>query len=137
MLPQLKGLRDTLSGTCTAVARTNGTRCVKRRRGMHGGRPTLDIEWTAVVLWSGEKALRKTPVIAKRVRPGRRVRPPIVEVVESREQLQIWLCDAEGRQLADSIGLALVADAKRLGQDLVSKLVEKALREADRRSITS
>jgi hypothetical protein len=81
--------------------------------------------------------VRKNPGMAKRVRPGRRRRPPIVEVVKSREQLQIWLCDDEGRQLAGSIGLELVSDAKRLGQDLVGNLVEKALREADRRSMTS
>ena len=81
--------------------------------------------------------MRKNPAIAKRIRPGRRPRPPIVEVVKSREQLQIWLCDDDGRQLAGSIGVELVSDAKRLGQDLIGQLVERALREADRRSVTS
>jgi hypothetical protein len=81
--------------------------------------------------------VRKNPRIARHVRPGHRRQPPIVEVVKSRQQLQIWLCDDEGRQLAGSVGLALVSDAKRLGQDLIGQLVEKALREADRRSIAS
>ena len=70
-----------------------------------------------------------------KVRAGRRTRSPIIEVVKSRQQLQIWLCDDEGRQLTGSIGVELVSDAKRLGQDLVGPLVEKALREADRRSV--
>ena len=67
--------------------------------------------------------MRRNPAIAKRVRPGRRKRPPIIEVVKTRERLQIWLCDDEGRQLAGSIGLALVSDAQRLGQDLIGQLV--------------
>ena len=66
---------------------------------------------------------------------GRRTRSPIIEVVKSHEQLQIWLCDDAGRQLTGSVGLELASDAKRLGQDLVDQLVEKALREADRRSV--
>ena len=74
---------------------------------------------------------------AKNRRAGRRRRSPVIEMVKSREQLQIWLCDGEGRQLTGLIGLALVSDAKRLGQDLVDRLVEKALREAERRSAAS
>lgn len=73
----------------------------------------------------------------KRVRPGRRSRPPTVEVTQSREHLQIWLHDAGQRRLAGSIGIELASDAKRLGQDLVSELVDDALREADRRSALS
>lgn len=68
---------------------------------------------------------------------GRQTRSPIIEVVRSREQLQIWLCDDEGRQLTGLIGLELASEAQRLGQDLVGHLVEKALREADCRSVTS
>lgn len=75
--------------------------------------------------------------IGKRVRPGRRSRPPVVEVVESGERLQIWLHDHDERRLAGSVRVALASDAKRLGQDLVGELVDEALREADRRSLTS
>jgi hypothetical protein len=57
-------------------------------------------------------------------------------VVRSREQLQVWLCDRRRRQLTGSIGTELASDAKRLGQDLVGNLVDRALREADRRSVT-
>ena len=81
--------------------------------------------------------MRKPATAAKRVRPGRRPRPPVVEVTESREQLQVWLHDAGARQLAGSIGLELASDARRLGQDLVDELIDDALREADRRSIQS
>ena len=72
-----------------------------------------------------------------KARTGRRTRSPIIGMVRSREQLQIWLCDDEGRQLTGLIGLELASEAQRLGQDLVGQLVEKALREADRRSVTS
>jgi hypothetical protein len=78
--------------------------------------------------------VRKQTSIGKRVRAGRRSRPPIVEVVEAREHLQIWLHDAGERRLAGSVAIELASDAKRLGQDLVSELVDDALREADRRS---
>ena len=76
----------------------------------------------------------KQTSIGKRVRPGRRSRPPTVEVTQSRQHLQIWLHDAGQRRLAGSIGIELASDAKRLGQDLVSDLVDAALREADRRA---
>jgi hypothetical protein len=72
-----------------------------------------------------------------KARAGRWERSPIIKVVRSRERLQIWLCDDAGRQLTGSIGIELASDAKRLGQDLVDQLVEKALREADRRSVTA
>jgi hypothetical protein len=78
--------------------------------------------------------VRKQTSIGKRVRAGRRSRPPVVEVVESREHLQIWLHDAGERRLAGTIATELASDAKRLGQDLVDELVDDALREADRRS---
>jgi hypothetical protein len=81
--------------------------------------------------------VRSKAAISKRVRPSRRARSPIVEVAKSREQLEVWLCDDGARQLAGSVGLDLVSDAERLGQDLVGRLVEKALREADRRSMAS
>lgn len=88
--------------------------------------------------WTIEAAngagVRKQVIVGKRVRPGRRSRPPVVEVIESREKLQIWLHDAGQRRLAGSVGIELAADARRLGQDLVSDLVDDALREADRRS---
>jgi hypothetical protein len=73
---------------------------------------------------------------AKCVRAGRRMRSSIVEVVRSREQLHIWLCDSRRRQLTGSISIELASDAKRLGQDLVGNLVDRALREAERRSVT-
>ena len=41
------------------------------------------------------------------------------------------------RNVAGSVGIELASDAKRLGQDLVSDLVDDALREADRRSALS
>jgi hypothetical protein len=75
--------------------------------------------------------------VGKRVRPGRRSRPPTVEVTQSREHLQIWLHESGRRRLAGSIGIELASDAKRLGQDLVSELVDDALREADRRSAST
>ena len=81
--------------------------------------------------------MRKQANIGKRVRPARRARPPVVEVTESRERLQIWLNDAGARRLAGSIGVALASDARRLGQDLVDELIDDALREADRRSVQS
>jgi hypothetical protein len=81
--------------------------------------------------------VRKQTSIGKRVRPGRRSRPPIVEVTRSRQHLQIWLHDAGQRRLAGSVSIELASDAKRLGQDLVSDLVDDALREADRRSAQS
>ena len=81
--------------------------------------------------------MRKQTSIGKRVRPGRQSQRPTVEVTQSREQLQIWLHDAGQRQLAGSVSIELASDAKRLGQDLVSDLVDDALREADRRSVQS
>jgi hypothetical protein len=78
--------------------------------------------------------MRKQANVAKRVRPGRRARLPVVEVTESHEHLQVWLHDAGARQLAGSIGVELALDARRLGQDLVNELIDNALREADRRS---
>jgi len=81
--------------------------------------------------------MRKQATIGKRVRPGRRARPPVVEVTESRENLQIWLHDAGSRQLVGSIGVELASDARRLGQDLVDELIDDALHEADRRSVQS
>jgi len=62
----------------------------------------------------------------------RRTRSSIVEVVRSREQLQVWLRDSRRRQLTGTIGIELASDAKRLGQDLVGTLVDRALREAER-----
>jgi hypothetical protein len=81
--------------------------------------------------------MRKQTSVAKRVRPARRAQPPVVEVTESRERLQIWLHDAGAKRLAGSIGVALASDARRLGQDLVDELIDDALREADRRSTQS
>lgn len=81
--------------------------------------------------------MRKQANIRKRVRPGRRARPPVVEVTESRAQLQIWLHDAGAKRLSGSIGVELASDARRLGQDLVEELIDDALREADRRSARS
>ena len=81
--------------------------------------------------------MRKQVTIGKRVRPIRRSRPPVVEVIRSREQLQIWLHDTGKPRLAGSVGIELAADARRLGQDLVSDVVDDALREADRRSVSS
>ena len=81
--------------------------------------------------------MRKQANIGKRVRPARRARPPVVEVTESREHLQIWLRDGGAKQLAGSIGIELASDARRLGQDLVDELIDDALREADRRSVLS
>jgi hypothetical protein len=81
--------------------------------------------------------MRKQANVGKRVRPGRCARPPVVEVTESRERLQIWLHDAGAKRLAGSIGIELASDARRLGQDLVDELIDDALREADRRSAQS
>jgi hypothetical protein len=69
---------------------------------------------------------------AKGVRAGRPTQASIVEVVRSREQLQVWLRDSRRRQLTGTIGIELASDAKRLGQDLVGTLVDRALREAER-----
>jgi hypothetical protein len=77
--------------------------------------------------------VRKETGIGKRVRAGRRSGPSVVEVVESREHLQIWLHDAGERRLVGSVAIELASDAKRLGQDLVGDLVDEALLEADRR----
>ena len=81
--------------------------------------------------------MRKQASVGKRVRPARRSQPPVVEVTETREQLQIWLHDAGAKLLAGSIGVELASDARRLGQDLVDELIDDALREADRRSALS
>jgi hypothetical protein len=72
-------------------------------------------------------ALARQPKDARR-----RTRSSIVEVVRSREQLQVWLRDSRRRQLTGTIGIELASDAKRLGQDLVGTLVDRALREAER-----
>ena len=76
------------------------------------------------------------PRSAKGVRAGWPTRAPVVEVVRSREQLQVWLRDSGRRQLTGMIGIELASDAIRLGQDLVGTLVDRALREADRRSLS-
>ena len=81
--------------------------------------------------------MRKQASVGKRVSPGRRSQPPVVEVTESRDHLQIWLHDAGAKRLAGSIGVELASDARRLGQDLVDELIDDALREADRRSVQS
>ena len=78
--------------------------------------------------------MRKPASIGKRIRAGRRSRAPVVEVIESRADLQVWLHDAGKRRLAGSVAIELASDARRLGQDLVGELVDDALREADRRS---
>jgi hypothetical protein len=79
----------------------------------------------------------KQASVGKGVRPARRSRPPVVEVTQSREHLQIWLNDSGARRLAGSIGVELASDARRLGQDLVDELIDDALREADRRSASN
>ena len=81
--------------------------------------------------------MRKQANIGKRVRPGRRSQPTVVEVTESRAHLQIWLRAGGAKRLAGSIGIELASDARRLGQDLVDELIDDALREADRRSVLS
>jgi hypothetical protein len=81
--------------------------------------------------------MRKQADVGKRIRPGRRSRPPVVEVTEAQEHLQIWLHDDGARRLAGSVGIELASDARRLGQDLVDELIDDALREADRRSVQS
>jgi hypothetical protein len=81
--------------------------------------------------------VRKQTSIGKRVSPARRSPPPTVEVTQSHEHLQIWLLHAGQRRLAGSVSIELASDARRLGQDLVSELVDDALREADRRSALS
>jgi hypothetical protein len=74
---------------------------------------------------------------AKGVRAGRPTRASIVEVVRLREQLQVWLRHSGRRQLTGTVGIELASDAKRLGQDLFGTLVDRALREAERRSMAS
>lgn len=79
--------------------------------------------------------MRKQTIVGKRTQVGRRrSRRPVVEVAKTAEQVQIWLHEGGGRQLAGSVGAALASDARRLGQDLVGELIDDALREADRRA---
>ena len=78
------------------------------------------------------ESMRMKARSAKGVRAGRPTQASIVEVVRSREQLQVWLRDSRRRQLTGTIGIELASDAKRLRQDLVGTLVDRALREAER-----
>jgi hypothetical protein len=78
--------------------------------------------------------MAKTSKPVRRVRPGHRSKPPTVEVVTAREQLQVWLRDGNFRKLTGSVRRELALDAERHGQDLVARLVDRALREADRRT---
>jgi hypothetical protein len=60
---------------------------------------------------------------------------PVVRVLRSQHQLEIWLSHNGKRQsLTGTVNTALVADALRHGQDLVGELVEQALRESERLS---
>lgn len=69
------------------------------------------------------------------VRPGGRKRERVVRVLSSSGRLQVWLYeDGAPHLLAGSVDAALASDAERHGQDLVGELVDRALREADRRS---
>jgi hypothetical protein len=58
-------------------------------------------------------------------------------VVSARKDWQVWLRHGGVRQLTGTVDRELASDAKRLGQDLVDRLVEEALREAERRSATA
>jgi hypothetical protein len=59
-------------------------------------------------------------------------------VLKSDGQWHVWFCcDGEPRTLAGAVGVGLVADARRYGQDLVGELVDKALWMADRQTTTN
>ena len=61
-------------------------------------------------------------------------KPPKVRVSRSGQRFQVWLYKVgQPRQLAGSVSVRLANDAKKHGQDLVNDLVEKSLRDADRR----
>jgi hypothetical protein len=60
---------------------------------------------------------------------------PVVRILRSQHQLEIWLChNGKLQSLAGTVNAALAVDALRHGQDLVGEFVEQALRESERRS---
>jgi hypothetical protein len=60
---------------------------------------------------------------------------PVVRVVRSPGQLQVWLCEnGELQSLTGTVNAALASDAERHGQDLVGELIDRTLREVERRS---
>jgi hypothetical protein len=59
---------------------------------------------------------------------------PRVRVSRSGERFNVWLYQVgRPRELTGSVNARLADDALRHGQDLINELVEKSLREADRR----
>lgn len=61
-----------------------------------------------------------------------------VRVLRAGQRYQVWLYQiGRKRKLAGSIDARLAVDAGRRGQDLINELVEKSLREADRRMMAA
>ena len=57
-----------------------------------------------------------------------------MRVFRSKEQVEVWLCEDGRRQsLTGTVNTALANDAMRHGQDLVDELIDRTLKEADRR----
>jgi len=69
---------------------------------------------------------------------GRSRSQPVVRVLKSGGQLQVWLCPSGApRRRAGAVDAGLAADALRYGQDLVGELIDDALWMAERRSATA
>ena len=63
------------------------------------------------------------------------MKSPRVRVLRAGKRFEVWLYQAgRRRQLTGSVDVRLASDAGRRGQDLVGDLVDKSLKEADRRS---
>jgi hypothetical protein len=63
---------------------------------------------------------------------------PVVRVLRFQDRLGVWLCDkGKLHSLTGTVNIALAADASRYGQDLVGALIDRTLREADRRLTAS
>ena len=64
------------------------------------------------------------------------MKSPRVRVLRAGKRFEVWLYQAgRRRQLTGSVDVRLASDAGRRGQDLVGDLVDKSLKEADRRSL--
>jgi len=79
--------------------------------------------------------MANTHRIREHIRRAGRKKQMSVRVTSSDGYLQVWLCGSDRPQLlTGTVKADLACDAGRYGQDLVGELVDRALKEADRRS---
>jgi hypothetical protein len=64
------------------------------------------------------------------------MKSPRVRVLRAGQRFEVWLYQTgRRRQLTGSVDVRLASDAGRRGQDLVGDLVDRSLKEADRRAL--